>query len=194
MKDIDEKIINLYFARDEQAVTLTDKTYGRQLNHFLMGFLTLREDREEVLNDTYLDTWNAIPPTRPRILYAFLLTLSRRQAIDRIRRMKGKKRIPDSALVPLEELSEVLPDSSTVEGELLQKELSELLNDYIRSLNKDDQYIFLSRYYGLKKIDDIRKELDVSKSTVEKKLKSLRTDLSEYLRKEGYHESFERSL
>ena len=182
----DERIIELFFSRDEEAISLTDRTYGAALLHFLKGFLSLKEDREEVLSDIYLDTWNTIPPERPRVLYGFLLTITRRRAIDRLRRNNGKKQIPEGKRVPIDEMEEIVPDTSDVEDEILQKELAGLISQFIRTLDERRRFIFMSRYFALKKVSVISEELALSKSTVEKTLKSLREELREFLLEEGY--------
>ena len=182
----DDDIIGLYFARDEYAIQATDHKYGERLKHFLLRFLQQKEDREEVLSDTYLDTWNAIPPEKPRILYAFLMTLSRRRAIDRLRKMTAKSQVPESALLPISELEGILPDESDVEDLMVQKELARILGQFVKKLPKRQQIIFLGRYYAFKTVREISRELDVSTSTVEKTLKSLREDLKRLLEKEGY--------
>ena len=68
----DEKIIRLYFARSEDAITQTDKKYGGYCRAIAYNILHNDEDSEECVNDTWLNTWNAIPPRRPRKLSAFL--------------------------------------------------------------------------------------------------------------------------
>ena len=50
----DSMIIALYFARDEQAITETDKKYGGYCRTVARNILNSHEDSEEVVNDTYL--------------------------------------------------------------------------------------------------------------------------------------------
>ena len=61
----DQQIIELYFARDEQAIVETDKSHGRVCMQVSMNILHSHPDAEECVNDTYLKAWNSIPPERP---------------------------------------------------------------------------------------------------------------------------------
>ena len=79
----DEAIISLYWDGDRKAITETDFKYGKYLYTIIYNILHDKLDCEECLNDTYLGAWNAMPPARPQVLKAFLVTISRRIAIKR---------------------------------------------------------------------------------------------------------------
>ena len=81
----DQKIIDLYFARDEKAILETERAHGAFCMGVAMSILNNRMDAEECVNDTYLKAWNTIPPTIPRCLRAFLARIVRNQSIDRYR-------------------------------------------------------------------------------------------------------------
>ena len=89
----DHDIIELFFQRNENAITETDRKYRAYLLTVAKGFVNDKEDAEECLNDTYHDTWNKIPPARPENLKAFLAVIMRRTAIDRLKHETRKKRI-----------------------------------------------------------------------------------------------------
>ena len=67
----DEKIIELYWARNEDAIRHTSDRYGQYCYTIAYNILSVREDSEECVNDTYLDAWNSMPPHRPNVLSAF---------------------------------------------------------------------------------------------------------------------------
>ena len=75
----DEQIIALYFARNEDAIGETDKKYGARLLQLAQRILLDQFACEEVRSDTYLKTWNAIPPQRPPVFPAFLSRLTRQR-------------------------------------------------------------------------------------------------------------------
>ena len=79
----DEKIIELFFARDEKAIEETDLKYKKYLLSVAYNIVHDRRDSEECLNDTYLGAWNAMPPSKPSVLKAFLTTIMRRISIKR---------------------------------------------------------------------------------------------------------------
>ena len=67
----DAKIIDLFWARNEEAIQETDKAYGRKLHVLANKILNNREDAEESVSDTYMKTWEIIPPQRPKYYYAY---------------------------------------------------------------------------------------------------------------------------
>lgn len=89
----DEAIVELYFARAEEAIAETSKKYGAYLYQMAWNLLKNSCDAEEAVSDTYLDAWNTIPPTRPRILRHFLSRITRNAALDRLDYRKAKKEV-----------------------------------------------------------------------------------------------------
>ena len=181
----DGEIIELYFRRDERAISETDAKYGKYLFSVAYNIVHDRLDCEECLNDTYLDAWNTIPPERPAVLKAFLAIIMRRRAIDRYKAEKRKKRIPSELTVSLSELEFALSDD-TPQIELEAEELSRIISDFVRSLPERRAYIFMSRYYAARPIREIANKLCVSESTVNKELALIRQSLRKMLESEGY--------
>lgn len=68
----DREIIDLYWQRDQQAIHETSGKYGGFLWNIAWNILRSHGDAEECVNDTYLRTWNAIPPARPTAFRAWL--------------------------------------------------------------------------------------------------------------------------
>ena len=182
----DEKIIELYWVRDEQAIEETDRKYRKYLYVVANNILSDSIDSEECLGDTYLKTWNAIPPTRPRILQAFLTTVLRRCAINRYHKRARKGVIPSEMTVALSEIENCLADEDNVDETIEAKRLGEVISDFVRSLDRRKRYIFMSRYYLAEPIDKIASELMVSRSTVNKDIAYIRDALKEKLISEGY--------
>lgn len=181
----DGEIIELYFRRDERAISETDAKYGKYLFSVAYNVVHDRLDCEECLNDTYLDAWNAMPPERPAVLKAFLAIIMRRRAIDRYKAEKRKKRIPSELTVSLSELEFALSDD-TPQSELDAIELSDAISAFVRSLPERRAYIFMSRYYAARPIREIANKLCVSESTVNKELALIRQNLRKMLESEGY--------
>ena len=182
----DEKIIALYWQRDEQAIAQTDFKYKAYLLSAAYRILHDSLDCEEYLNDTYLGAWNAMPPARPNLLKAFLTTILRRIAVNRYHHNLRKKRIPSEMTVSLSELEEFLTEDAGVERAFDAARLGSIVSGYVRSLSERRRFIFMSRYYMAEPIDTIARELNVSRSTVHKELAAIRIGLKERLEKEGY--------
>ena len=183
MNDFD--IVELYFRRDERAISETDAKYGKYLFSLAYNIVHDRLDCEECLTDTYLDACNTMPPERPAVLKAFLAIIMRRRAIDRYKAEKRKKRIPSELTVSLSELEFALSDD-TPQSELEAEELCRIISDFVRSLPERRAYIFMSRYYAARPIREIANKLCVSESTVNKELALIRQSLRKMLESEGY--------
>lgn len=67
----DAKIIALFWERNEQAVKETDAAYGGKLYGLSNRILNNREDAEESVSDTYMETWKSIPPPANLFLCLF---------------------------------------------------------------------------------------------------------------------------
>lgn len=183
----DEEIIELYWNRNEFAILETDKKYKNYLHCIAYNILHNELDCEECLNDTYLGTWNAIPPTRPTIFQIFLSKIMRNTAIVRYRRNNAYKRIPSEMTVSLDELGDCIPYHESAEEDYQIKELAKLISDFLRSLPERSAFVFIARYYCSDKISDIAQMLHISESTVFRELNSIRKKLKELLIKEGYY-------
>ena len=165
---------------------MTDAKYKNYL--FSIAFNIVRDplDCEECLNDTYLGAWNAIPPARPNFLRAFLTTIVRRVAVNRYHRNTKKTNVPTVMTVSLSELEECIRCESTTETEVDARLLGRVISDFLYTLSRRRRYIFMSRYYIANTVDKIAKDLRISRSTVNKELAFIRSQLKETLEKEGY--------
>ena len=181
----DEKIIDLYFDRDERAIDETDLKYRKYLFTVAYNILYSNEDCEECLNDTYVGAWNTMPPQRPLNLKAFLTTILRRNAINRYREAQMQKRVPSNLTSALEELEYMLSGEG-IDDEFDAKHLGEIISAYLKTLSKRQRYIFMSRYYMAEPIDKIASDMSVSKSTVNKEIALIKEGLKNALEKEGY--------
>lgn len=180
----DEAIVELYWKRDERAIEETDRKYGAYLMTVAYRILQSREDSEECLNDTYLKTWNAIPPSRPSILRSFLSKIMRGTALDRYDERTRKKRVPAELCIPLSEVEALLPDL-TEDDEAEARQISLILSEYLDGVNDRSLYMFVNRYFFVMPVREIAKRLGVSESTVHKDLAAMREELRERLAEGG---------
>ena len=181
----DEKIIELYFSRDERAISETQNKYGHYCYRIAYNILKSAEDSEEVVNDTYVGAWEAIPPHRPNIFSAFLAKITRRLSVKRLRYNTAQKRGGDSAAVALEELAECVPAMSGVAEDMEAREVGAMIDRFLRKLRPDDRRIFVCRYFYLETVEDIVKAFGYSSSKVYRSLDRTREKLRAYLVKEG---------
>lgn len=182
----DEKIIELYWSRDEKAIEETDLKYKKYLFSIAHNIIADRLDCEECLNDTYLGAWNAMPPSRPQVLKAFLTTIARRIAIKRYHGNLRKNKIPSEMTVSLSELEDFLANDDDVDADFDAERLGRIISEFVRSLSERRQFIFMSRYYLADPIDTIASDLSLSRSMVNKELAAIRSALKEKLESERY--------
>ena len=181
----DEAIIELFWRREESAIPETDRKYGTYLYAIAFNILKNREDCEECLNDTYLKTWNAIPPTRPSILRAFLAKIMRGTAFDRYDEATRQKRIPPELCDPLADDFENFLTDTDLQREMESREIGRIISSYLDSVSDKKLYIFMSRYFFVMPLEEIAKKVGCSLSTVNKTLASMKKELKKRLEKEG---------
>ena len=175
----DHQIIELYFARDELAIEETAKRYGGVCMQVSMDILRDRMDAEECVSDTWLKTWHSIPPQRPTILKAFLCRITRNLSINRLRERKAKRRDRDMTL-SLEELEGVLsiPEDKS-EG------LSELISEFLRSLDREDRLLFMGRYWHGQSVKELADRMGLSANAATVRLHRIREELRDFLTERG---------
>ena len=182
----DDKIVELYWERDEKAIEETDFKYKKYLFSIAYNVVHDRFDCEECLNDTYLGAWNAIPPSKPNVLKAFLTTITRRIAIKRYHSNLKQSAIPSEMTVSLSELEDFVAGDEDVDAEFDAERLGHIISSFVHSLSERRQFIFMSRYYVADPIDTIASDLSLSRSMVNKELAAIRSALKEKLESEGY--------
>ena len=182
----DERIVALYWQREEKAIAETDRKYGKYLLTIAYNILHNDPDSEECLNDTYLGTWNAIPPAKPTLFQVFLSKIMRNTAVVRYKKNHAKSRVPSEMTVSLDELDGCIPYAPSVDEDYDVYRLSRLLSDYLRKMPEKRAFIFICRYYCADRIFDIANMLKVSESTVYRELDEIKKGLCEILIKEGY--------
>ena len=182
----DEQIVALYFAREETAIGETGRKYGNYLLTIAKNILMSSEDSEECVNDTYLKAWNAMPPTQPRNLRAFLAKITRHTAFDRYDEANRLKRIPAEQMVSLSDFEGLIPDTVSLEEELEVRALGQVISAYLDVLSDRRLYIFLHRFFYVMPIANIAGKLGCSQSSVHKALAAMKQELRQKLQQEGY--------
>ena len=181
----DSKIIEMYFQKNQKAITETDKKYGKMLHTIAYNILFDISESQECVNDTYLNVWNKIPPTNPKSFKAFIARIIRYISIDRLRKNTADKRNSEYTR-SLDELSEVVSGNESLEENAIEKELIEAINKFLSSLSEKHCDMFVMRYFYADSIKDIAKFTGKTVSNVKTTLFRIRKDLLDYLKKEGF--------
>jgi len=179
----DTKIIALFWERNEQAVKETDIAYGRRLYVLSNNILNNREDAQECVSDTYMETWKTIPPKRPKHFYAYLAAICRNLSLNKLDwRMAAKRNAEVVALT--QEMESCIPDRRQ-DAELDRREFKRVLEAFLDSLPKESRLIFLRRYLYVDTVAEIAARYGISEGKVKTQLHRTRNKLRSFLAKEG---------
>ena len=182
----DNRIVELYWERNESAIRETDNRYGRYLWKIAYNVLADREDSDECVNDSYYKAWSAMPPHRPVSLAAFLGRIVRQLAVDRFRRRTAQKRTPSEYTLSLDELAECVSGGEEPHETAELRSLAQAVSAYLRDLSRETRNAFLWRYYFADSVKEIAVRLDSSESQVKSMLHRTRVGLRAHLEKEGF--------
>lgn len=182
----DEKIIQLFFQRKEEAIDITSKKYGSYCYKIANNILKNREDTEECLNDTWLEVWNSIPPAKPVHFNFYLAKIIRNLSFNKYKAKYTQKRGHGEISFILDELAECIAGPSKTEDEYIAKELHNSINKFAYSLSERDCNVFIRRYFYAESIQDISKHYRISENNVSVILNRCRRKLKTHLKKEGY--------
>ena len=181
----DGEIIVLYLERNQEAIAETEKKYGRYCYSIAYNILYNAEDAEESVNDALMNAWNSIPPHMPSILSAFLGKLTRYVSLKKWRYARTQKRGGGEIAIAYEELSDCIPGGKSVEEELQEKELAEIIDCFLDELPAAERHIFICRYWYFDDISTISKQFGFSSSKVKSILFRIRKKLLSRLNEEG---------
>lgn len=182
----DEKIVELYFERDETAIERTSEKYGKRLSAVSNGIVRDMETAEECENDTYLEAWNIIPPNEPKTyFYAFLARIIRNISLNCCRKKNALKR--NAFVCELSaEMEECIPSPDDMDCRIDDMVFAEIINKFLSELDAEKRKIFVRRYWYMDSVTEISEKLLLSESKVKTSLFRTRKKLREFLEKEGY--------
>ena len=176
----DEKIIELFFDRSEQAIKELDIKYGKFCRKLSYNILNNSQDTEECLNDAYLGMWSRVPPERPVPLLTYLCKLVRNCSLKLYHRKTAAKR-NSTYDIALHELDDCLSAADTVEAELETKELARIIEGFLDTLTVENRVIFMRRYWFSDSCKDIAERVGLTEKNVSVRLTRIRQKLKDYL-------------
>lgn len=182
----DKDIVNLYWERNQKAISETQTKYGNYCHSIAMNILLNNEDVEECVNDTYLNAWNSMPPHRPKILSVFLGKITRHLSFDKLRYKNADKRGSGEIPLILDELAEIVSGNESADDELYRKELIKEINEFLNTLSKEKCNIFICRYWYAYPVSQIARQFGVTENNVSVTLNRIRNNLKQFLTERGY--------
>ena len=178
----DEKIIEMFFARNELALNETERKYGRYCYAVSYRILNSNEDSEECVNDTWLAAWNAIPPKKPDSLRGFLARICRNISLDRLDFLKADKR-NQNVTEAFEELEAFLSGGEeNIPEEMFMREA---VNRFLASLDRKTRIIFMRRYWYFCSVTEIAESMGISENSVRVTLHRTKLRMKSFFEKEG---------
>lgn len=179
----DRKIIDLFLARDEDAIRHTANAYGRRLFTLANHILQNEQDAEENVNDTYMRSWDTIPPQRPKHFFAYLAKICRLFALDKLDWKSAAKRKAEVVSLT-QEIESCIPDQRRGH-ELENRELGELLDTFLESLTPENRMVFMRRYWYFDSFAEIAARYGISEDAAQKRIARTKTKLAAFLEQEG---------
>lgn len=176
----DEKIIELFFERSEQAIRELDIKYGKVCHKLSYNIVNSRQDAEECVNDAYLGAWNAIPPTKPAPLLTYLCKIVRNISLKIYYKKEAAKR-NSIYTIAMQEIETCLSDQKTVETEIEARELANIIENFLDTLTVENRVIFMRRYWFSDNYKDIAKYVGLTEKNISVRLTRIRRKMKEYL-------------
>ena len=182
----DDKIMDLFWARDQAAIEETSAKYGGRLQRLAVKILYSHEDAEESVNDTYLKAWDSMPPHRPVTLSTYLGRITRQRSIDLFRTRHRDKRGGSEYALSLTELEDCVSGGDATGRAMDQKLLAEAIAADLGGLAPETRTAFLERYYFMDPVADIAARRGCTLAKTKSMLYRARQGLRNYLEKEGF--------
>ena len=180
----DGQIVELYWARNPQALDESQRKYGPLCFRLSENILASREDAEECVSDTWLRAWETMPPQRPNSLRAYLARIVRNLSLDRWRASRAQKR-GEGMEILLGELEDCVPAAPSAEETAESREITRCIDRWLAMLGKEDRMIFVLRYWYGQQVRELAKQLGCAPQKVTQRLYRLRQGLRRALEQEG---------
>jgi len=182
----DDGIIQLYWDRNEQAISLTSKRYGHYCKSIARNILDNDEDAEECVNDTYLNAWNSMPTHWPKQLATFLGKITRNLSFNKYKHNHAEKRNGGEIALVLEELADCVSDTDDVEQIIDRQELESAINSFVKTLSREKRDMFVRRYWYADPVSEIAADYGMLQKSVSKTLERTRKRLKAHLTERGF--------
>ncbi len=176
----DEKIIEMFFERSEQAIRELDIKYGKICHNFSYNIVNSRQDAEECVNDAYLGVWNANPPAKPNPLLSYIMKIVRNISLKIYWKKEAAKR-GGHYTIALQEIEACIADKKTVEDEMEARELARIIEDFLDTLTIQNRVIFMRRYWFSDSYKEIAEFMGLSEKNISVRLTRIRKKMKQYL-------------
>ena len=182
----EQDLLDRLRQRDESALTEVSNRWGRMLYGLAHRITGSAPDAEECLNDALLDLWQRPPTDTCTTLSAYITTLVRRRAVDRVRHNTALRRGGDEYVCALDELDQCLADPSGGDHEDSMA-IRDALQVFLDGLDKENRAVFLLRYYAAYSNAEIARQRGIGERAVAMRLSRMRKHLRRVLTEYGVY-------
>ena len=183
----DEEIVEMYWARSEDAILETSKKYGKYCFSIAYNILRDNEDSNECVNDTYFKAWNSMPSHRPDRLSTFLGKITRNIALNKYEYYSAQKRGAGQLEGVIDELSECISGEESPESVIDRMICDDVINTFLAGQTAENRKIFVSRYWYACTVAEISQKYHISENSITVRLYRMRNALKSILKKEGLY-------
>ena len=183
----DKSIVDLFWQRNEQAISKTAEKYEPYLRSIAFRILGDPSDTEECVNDTYFSLWKTIPPTIPTILKSFVAKITRNKAINMYEKKTASKRSNGQMEVSIDELTECFASSDDAQSKVERQETIAAINEFLEGLDKNKRIYFVQRYWYMTPIKEIAAKNNISEGSLKTMLSRIRADLKKFITARGLY-------
>ena len=176
----DERIIDLFFKRDQQGIRELDIKYGKTCHSLSYNITNSKQDAEECVNDAYLGAWNTIPPTRLNPLLSYIVKIVRNISLKIYWRKQAAKR-SGNYKIALEEIEGCIAGPQNVEDEIEARELARIIEEFLDTLTLENRVIFMRRYWFADSYKDIAELVGLTEKNISVRLTRIREKMKQYL-------------
>lgn len=180
----DERIIELFFERSEEAIQELGNKYGKFCHRLSYNIVNNRQDAEECVNDAYLGAWNAIPPEKPDPLLTYLCKIVRNISLKLYYR-KGAAKRSSAYTIAMEEIEACIASPNTVETEFEARELARIIESFLDTLTVENRVIFMRRYWFSDSCKEIAEFVGLTENNITVRLTRIRKKMKKYLTEKG---------
>lgn len=180
----DERIIELFFERSEEAIHELGNKYGKFCHRLSYNIVNNRQDAEECVNDAYLGAWNAIPPEKPDPLLTYLCKIVRNISLKLYYR-KGAAKRSSTYTIAMEEIEACIASPNTVETEFEARELARIIESFLDTLTVENRVIFMRRYWFSDSCKEIAEFVGLTENNITVRLTRIRKKMKKYLTEKG---------
>lgn len=180
----DEELVNLSQNNDRKALSELSLRYSKVSFGIASTFAENSDVCDDLSQEGMIGFLSAVYSYKYNKNASFLTYASRcirNKILSALRKSTSTKRIPDSLLISLEQISETFADHDTPEELFISRNNAEFITSLIEELLSDQEKDVLTLFLSGNSYSDIAKQLELSQKAVDSTLQRAKKKLREKL-------------